>query len=257
MFQGIDHLVIAVNDLDQAANDYRQLGFTVVPGGKHPVGSHNALVAFEDGSYLEIIAFYREALDHRWWDPLQNGERLVDYCMQTDDLAGDTRKLRECGVAINDPVPWSRIRPDGHELEWLLSLATGSHRGLAPFLIQDVTPREERISRQREHENGAAGIGTLTIAVGEISKIDHWYQTILGCQPRPVADDALEAQGLCFKVGPHQIEFMMAVTPNSPLVDWMKRYGPSPYAATLRTKRNEPLLFDQKLLHGADLSFGI
>ena len=73
MFQGIDHLVIAVNDLDQAANDYRQLGFTVVPGGKHPVGSHNALVAFEDGSYLEIIAFYREALDHRWWDAITKG----------------------------------------------------------------------------------------------------------------------------------------------------------------------------------------
>lgn len=72
-----------------------------------------------------------------------------------------------------------------------------------------------------------------------------------------MADDALEAEGLCFNVGPHQIEFMMPVTPHSPLVDWMKRYGPSPYAATLRTKRNEPLLFDQKLLHGADLSFGI
>ena len=43
---------------------------------------------------------------------------------------------------------------------------------------------------------GAAGIGTLTIAVGEISKIDHWYQTILGRQPQPVADDALEMRGL-------------------------------------------------------------
>jgi hypothetical protein len=257
MFKGIDHLVIAVNDLDQATADYRQLGFTVVPGGQHPVGSHNALIAFEDGSYLELIAFYREALDHRWWEPLQKGERLVDYCMQTDDLAGDTRKLRECGVAINDPVPWSRIRPDGYELEWILSLATGSHRGVAPFLIQDATPREERIPRQTEHANGATGIGTLSVVVGELSKVDHWFQTILGRAPQPVADDALEVQGLCFTVGPHKIEFMMPVTPQSPLVNWMRQYGPSPYAATLRTKRNEPILFDQKLLHGAELSFGI
>jgi hypothetical protein len=257
MFKGIDHLVIAVNDLDQATVDYRQLGFTVVAGGKHPVGSHNTLIAFEDGSYLEIIAFYREALDHRWWEPLQKGERLVDYCMQTDDLVGDTSRLRQCGVAINDPVPWSRIRPDGYELEWILSLATGSHRGVAPFLIQDATPREERIPRQWEHANGAMGIGTLTIAVSELSKIDHCYQTILGRQPQPVADDALEAQGLCFKVGPHQIEFMMPATPHSPLVGWISRYGPSPYAATLRAERDTPLLFDQKLLHGADLSFGI
>ena len=257
MFKGIDHLIIAVNDLDQATNDYRQLGFTVVPGGQHPVGSHNALVAFEDGSYLELVAFYREALDHRWWEPLKKGERLVDYCMQTDDLAGDTRKLRGCGVAINDPVPWSRIRPDGLELEWMLSLVTGSHRGVAPFLIQDATPREERIPRQWSHANGAMGIGTLSVVVGELAKVDHWFQTILGRAPQPVADDALEVQGLCFTVGPHKIEFMMPVTPQSPLANWMRQYGPSPYAATLRTKRNEPILFDQKLLHGADLSFGI
>ena len=34
MLQGIDHIVIVVNNLEQAAKDYEQLGFTVVPGGK-------------------------------------------------------------------------------------------------------------------------------------------------------------------------------------------------------------------------------
>ena len=65
MLQGIDHLVIMVQDLDRAAKDYERLGFTVVAGGKHPVGSHNALIAFADGSYLEIIAFYRVAAARR------------------------------------------------------------------------------------------------------------------------------------------------------------------------------------------------
>ena len=171
MLQGIDHIVIVVNDLEQAAKDYEQLGFTVVPGGKHPVGSHNVLISLADGSYIEIIAYYREALDHRWWDPLQKGERLVDFCMQTDDLQGDTLKLRAAGVAINDPVPWSRTRPDGYELKWLLSLAQGSHRGVAPFLIQDVTPREERIPQTFDHKNGATGIETVTVAVGELTAV--------------------------------------------------------------------------------------
>ena len=75
------------------------------------MGSHNVLISFADGSYLEVIAFYREAIDHRWWQPLQKGERLVDYCMQTDDLAGDTLKLREAGVAINDPCPGRVLAP--------------------------------------------------------------------------------------------------------------------------------------------------
>ncbi len=31
----IDHIVIAVADLDAAARDYEALGFTVLPGGEH------------------------------------------------------------------------------------------------------------------------------------------------------------------------------------------------------------------------------
>src|SRR4026209_1322942 len=158
MIQGIDHLVIVVKDLAQAAMDYEQLGFTVVAGGQHPVGSHNALIPFRDGSYIEIIAFYREALDHRWWEPPATGGGFVDFCLQTDDLRGDTGKLRDAGVAINDPVPWSRTRPDGYELKWLLSLVTGSERGVAPFLIEDLTPRNERVPQNFEHPNQVTGI---------------------------------------------------------------------------------------------------
>jgi catechol 2,3-dioxygenase-like lactoylglutathione lyase family enzyme len=148
MLLGIDHIVIAVRDLETAARNYEELGFTVVSGGRHPVGTHNVLISFADGSYIEIIAFYQANPNHRWWKPLQRGEGLVDFCMQTNDLLGDTLKLRKAGVNIDDPVPWSRTRPDGYQLKWLLSLAREGHRGVAPFLIQDETPREERIPRQ-------------------------------------------------------------------------------------------------------------
>lgn len=256
MLQGIDHLVIVVKDLAQATQDFQQLGFTVVPGGQHPVGSHNALISFADGSYLEIIAFYREAIDHRWWEPLDRGERLVDYCLQTDDLRRDTVTLRQAGVAINDPVPWSRKRPDGFELKWLLSLATGSHRGVAPFLIEDLTPRTERIPQQFHHQNGAIGIGTLTVAVGELSKVEQWYHTILGFDGVPFDDDMLGAKGVQFTVGKHHLEFVMPVDPASPLVHWMRDCGPSPYSATLLGGGAQTELFDLNLTHGANLSFG-
>jgi hypothetical protein len=251
MIKGIDHLVVVVNDLEQAANDYEQLGFTVVPGGRHPVGSHNALISFADGSYLEIIAFYREALDHRWWDPLLKDERLVDYCMQTDDLAGDTRKLRGAGVAINDPVPWSRSRPDGYELKWVLSLATGSHRGVAPFLIQDVTARDERIPRQRDHKNGVTGIDKLTIAAGEVSNVAQWYRAVLGAHGETVDDERRKAKGVRFRVGPHIVELLAPSGPQSPLVNWMRMYGPSPYAVSLHANSAAAPVLDPKLTHGA------
>src|SRR4029434_10850169 len=208
MIHGIDHLVIVVNDLDQAAKDFEQLGFKVIPGSCHPVGSHNALISCLDDSYLEIIAFYREASDHRWWKPLQTAERLVDFCLQTDDLRGDTRQLQRAGVAINDPVPWSRKRPDGYELKWLLSLATGAHRGIAPFLIEDVTPRSERIPQTFHHRNGVTGIDKVTVAVGRLGQIEKWYGSLLEKRGTVITVADLGAQGLRFEVGPHILEFL-------------------------------------------------
>jgi catechol 2,3-dioxygenase-like lactoylglutathione lyase family enzyme len=251
MIQGIDHLVVVVKDLDQAAKDYEQLGFTVVPGGQHPVGSHNALISFKDGSYLEIIAFYRDAVDHRWWDPLSKGERLVDFCFQTDDLRGDTKKLKSAGVAINDPVPWSRKRPDGYELKWLLSLATGSHRGIAPFLIEDVTPRAERIPQQFNHKNGVTGIDKVAVAVGELAPIEKWYGALLGTSGETIIDDALAAEGLRYNAGPHVLEFLTPREAKSPLIDWLRIYGPSPYAAVLQGATSG--LLNASLTHGANL----
>ena len=254
MIQGIDHLVIVVNDLTQAAKDYEQLGFTVVPGGQHPVGSHNVLISFRDGSYLELIAFYREATDHRWWEPLHKGERLVDFCFQTDDLRGDTRKLKDAGVAINDPVPWSRKRPDGYELKWLLSLATGSHRGVAPFLIEDVTPRTERIPQEFLQRNGVTGIAKVTVAVGELGQIQKWYEALLGSRGESIADAELGAEGLRFKAGPHVLDFLVPRDTASPLVHWLRRFGPSPYSALLRGAGAQRL--DSNLTHGANLLLG-
>jgi catechol 2,3-dioxygenase-like lactoylglutathione lyase family enzyme len=253
MIQGIDHLVIVVTDLAQAIKDYEQLGFTVVAGGQHPVGSHNALISFRDGSYLEIIAFYREAVDHRWWKPLAQGERLVDFCFQTDDLRADTKKLKDAGVAINDPVPWSRKRPDGYELKWLLSLATGSHRGVAPFLIEDVTPRIERIPQHFEHRNGVTGIDKVTVAVGELASTEKWYSTLLGGMGRQITHGELGAKGFAFDVGPHIVEFLTPRDAASPLIDWLRRFGPSPYSAVLHSGDTLPKPLDARYTHGAQL----
>ena len=253
MILGIDHLVIVVKDLDRAASDFKQLGFTVVPGGQHPVGSHNVLISFQDGSYLEIIAFYREAIDHRWWDPLKKGEHLVDFCFQTDDLRGDTKKLQDAGVAINHPVPWSRKRPDGFELKWLLSLATGSHRGVAPFLIEDVSARSERIPQEFSHANGVSGIEQLAVAVGELGQIGKWYSALLGRQGEAITDAALGAEGLRFCAGPHCLEFLTPRDSQSPLIHWLREYGPSPYAAVLHSTKAAAGPLDARLTHSAQL----
>ena len=99
MLRAIDHLVVAVTDLDGAVKTYGDLGFTVVPGGRHTGGAtENALIGFRDTSYLELLAFHEPRPDHRWWSALARGGGLVDFCLQTDDLTADAKMLRQTGV---------------------------------------------------------------------------------------------------------------------------------------------------------------
>ncbi|HEY7217401.1 MAG TPA: VOC family protein, partial [Candidatus Binatia bacterium] len=188
---------------------------------------------------------------HRWWNPLSKGERLVDFCFQTDDLRGDTDKLRAAGVAIDDPVPWSRKRPDGYELKWMLSLATGSHRGVAPFLIEDVTPRIERVPQQFHHQNGVSGIAKVTVAASELKSIEKWYHALLGVSGQNVVDNELGAEGLVFHVGPHVLEFLSPHDAASPLIGWLRQCGPSPYSTVLKGDGIQGKPLDIRLTHGA------
>ena len=253
MLLGLDHIVIAVKDLDVATKDYQRLGFTVVPGGRHPVGTYNGLIAFADGSYIELIAFYRENPEHRWWNALLQGEGLIDYCMRTDDLYDDTEKFRRAGVAIDEPTPWSRTRPDGYELKWRLSLATGQHRGVAPFLIEDLTPREERVPREVKHENGATGIAALLVAVDALPAVT-WYEAVLGGAGERIQRKEMKANGTSFSIGSQRVELLNALDDSSPIAARQRERGPSPFAARLRGNKKAPRM-DAKLTHGAALWF--
>ena len=67
----------------------------------------------------------------------------------------------------------------------------------------------------------------------------------------------LGARGIYFTAGPHTVEFIIPADRQSPLVDWLRTYGPSPYSANLKTAAPAPQLVDLALTHGADLSFGV
>jgi hypothetical protein len=101
----LDHLVILVRGLQLASADYERLGFAVTAGGEHADGlTRNALVPFEDGTYLEMVSFLdpEDPTDNVWgWRGFYPQEGLIDYCAACDDLGPDVRRL--------DPAlrPWS------------------------------------------------------------------------------------------------------------------------------------------------------
>jgi catechol 2,3-dioxygenase-like lactoylglutathione lyase family enzyme len=254
MITGIDHLVIAVKDLEAASRAYGELGFTVVPGGRHPVGTYNTLIAFADGSYIELIGFYRDNPDHRWWTARQWGGGLVDYCLQTDDLMGDTRAFRDAGVDIADPVSQSRVRPDGYQLRWVFSLARGPYRGVAPFLINDETPREERVPRETTHGNGVTGIGAVRIATDQLAAVAGWYTKATGQRGTAITSAETGSAGTRFMAGPHALEFLAPAQPGGVLAQWLGQRGASPYDATLITRSGKSGPLDTTRTMGARLS---
>lgn len=235
MLTGIDHIVVAVADLEAAIKDYTDLGFTVIRGGKHPRGSHNALIGFTDGAYFEILGFYESMPEHRWWSPTQRGGGLVDFCMMTDNLQADTIALRRAGADMSDPRPGARARPDGYQVRWVSAIPGGQHSRLVPFVIQDETPRDERVPRERVHRNGVTGVDTLTIVTHDVAAARRLLAGVLSPGQDIVRPD-LDAAGVRFHVGAQTIDYVAPRGPAGPLNDWLQIEGPSPYAVTLKTE---------------------
>ena len=232
--RGIDHLVIMFKELDPAIAAYRDLGFTVTAGGEHPTGTHNALVAFADGAYFELIAFKRPNDQHRWWDAAQAGGGFIDFCMATDDLAATIQAFRAAGVNMSDPVSGLRVRPDGYRLAWVVALPPKPSVFQAPFLIKDQTPREERIGNQTNHPNRVTGVAGITIATDDVARVRGWWSPVLGQPGSEIERTDIDAAGVRFIAGPHAIDFVAPKNPASPLAGWLKARGPGPYCISLK-----------------------
>ena len=172
--------------------------------------------------------------------------------MQTDDLTADAKMLRQTGVDMGDIEQRDRTRPDGVEVRWAYALARGVHRGVAPFLLAEQMPRDERVPRERAHANGVSGIGTVTVAVDDLTVVRRWYAQALGTPGQDLAYPELGAMGARFAVGPHAFEFL-APTGAGPVRDWLHVRGASPYAATLVGGHTRGPL-DLARTHGARLA---
>lgn len=180
----LDHIVIAVADLDRAMADYRALGLQVLPGGQHPGRtSHNALVVFADGAYLELIAWRAPAPEERWYRTLSaHGEGLVDYALLPPDTAEALAQAQARGLhTLTGPLDGGRLHPDGAQLRW----QTARHATPdVPFLCGDLTPRALRVPEGsvRQHPNGAQGVAEVTVAVHNLDATLARYRALLGAQ---------------------------------------------------------------------------
>jgi hypothetical protein len=74
--RGLDHVPIAVGNLEKARADYEALGFVIKPGRPHTNGIENLHVKFADGTEVELITATRNAnaLSSDYLNWLKDGE---------------------------------------------------------------------------------------------------------------------------------------------------------------------------------------
>jgi hypothetical protein len=138
----IDHLVYATTDLEQSVADLEaRLGVRPAPGGQHPGrGTHNALLALSDRSYLEVIGpdpTQADTVGPRWFqiDNL-DAPRLVTWAVKEAELNKLRAKASAYGICLGPIVPGTRQRSDGSCLRWRFTdPATVVADGIVPFFI--------------------------------------------------------------------------------------------------------------------------
>ena len=230
MIRGIDHIVIAGPALEALTEAYQSLGFSVVGGGKHPIGSYNSLIGLADGAYIELLSFYEDSPNHYWWDAVHSrGGGLIDFCVQTDDIRGDYAVFQSQGVEMSPLVGLSRVRVDGYRLAWLNNEIYGAHQGLIPFVIEDETPRDERVPKETRHANHVTGIDTISLVARDLEMTRRIMVAALRQPGQPVRDVELRASGIVYTVGPHRIEYLTPDNERSPLSAHLAADAPLPW----------------------------
>lgn len=162
----IDHVVVGVADLEQAAKRFEaEFGLASVPGGRHPGwGTGNRIVPLGDG-YLELVGVVdqeeagRNSFGRAILTLVEEGDRLLLWCVATDDLEAVAARL-ELTVARG-----SRVLPDGTEIRWRSAGLEGAvaHRSL-PFFIHWEVPAELHPGRMAApHRRQPLGIAWVEV----------------------------------------------------------------------------------------------
>jgi hypothetical protein len=187
----LDHVVVNARDrIDDAADAYRRLGFTLTPRGYHTLGSMNHLAMFGN-DYLELIA--AKPGDDSRPEIMAAPIGLDGLVFGTEDAAATYQALRQNEVSIDPPQQFSRPVQAGGETRDAVFRTTRLPRSAASagrlyfcqHLTRDLVWRDE----WRHHANGAVGIARAVIAAEEPEILGGLFASMFGPDAVRAADD--------------------------------------------------------------------
>ena len=156
MISALDHLIIAVKNLDEAESDYKKIfGINPVWRGNHKaLGTANSIFNFNN-TYLELLAENGDGLgaDLIKQTLEEKGEGLFGIVLGTDDINMTTKNLKELGYLISDPSEGEGTDyKTGETRKWNnLFLPPELTRGLFSFIIEHTEGSLPKLARYEEH----------------------------------------------------------------------------------------------------------
>lgn len=135
----LDHIIVGFPNLENGINRLFQLsGYRAAVGGSHPNrGTRNALLNLGNNSYLELLAPDPAQPALLWHKEIAALTELtiVGWAIRHAELDKLATLLKERGVLCTDPIPGSRVRPDGQTLNWRKLTLVDDLKGNLPFFI--------------------------------------------------------------------------------------------------------------------------
>lgn len=202
---GIDHVIIAVADLEKAAAVFRALGFTLASRGEHAEwGTANYCVMFGD-DYLELLAAVGEGgpAERVRAFIAHGGEGLMGLVWGTEDAEADCARL-----GLEPPGDLSRSI-EGEMARFKAGiLPSETTPGIASFLCQHLTPEKLRRPGWTEHANCATGIISVTALMAEPQELMPAWDRLIGPGASTTTDELVTVHtrhGLVFLCRPDDL----------------------------------------------------
>jgi hypothetical protein len=193
---GIDHAVVMVRDLDQAAANWKRLGFTISPRGTHSahMGSGNYTIML-DPDYIELLGVLapteHNAPARAFLDKREGIERIAFTAV---DSAEGADEIRARGYPPIGPTDFERpvTMPDGRlsaakfrTFQWPVAEAPG---GVRIFACQHKSRETVWIAELMTHANGAKRLRAVLLAAPEPAKEAAHLSRMIDREAREQAD---------------------------------------------------------------------
>jgi hypothetical protein len=234
----VDHASVCGSDLEPMRQAFASVGLVTDYGGPHASVTHMALLGFEDGSYLELIAPQKPgAVEGSGWAKMMAGNAgACAWAVGSNDIKTEASRLKNLGIEVEGPNPGSRKRPDGKVIEWETArIGPGTPGATLPFIIQDHTPRNLRVLPSASvKDSRLTGIEVVVLAVKDMDAAIGLFRSAYGW-PAPSLEDHREFGAKIAYFSGTPVMLAAPLDQSSWLTRRLQDFGESPVAFLLGT----------------------